>query len=350
MDSIDLRSDTVTWPTPAMREAMAKAEVGDDVHRDDPTVNRLEALAAERMGMEAALFVASGTMGNLIAILAHCQRGDEMIVGAAAHTFKYEVGGAAALGGVHPYTVPFQPDGTLALDDIRHAIRDYSDIHYPRTRLIGLENTNGSLGGLPLTAEYTRSVRDLADAYGLKIHLDGARVWNAAAALHCDVRELTVPVDSVSFCLSKGLCAPVGSLLCGPGEFIEQARRIRKMLGGGMRQAGILAAAGIIAIEEMTCRLGEDHANARRLAKGLVRIPGISLNLDLVQSNMVFIDLDESVALDAQTMYTRLEREHNVKLDITGPRSFRLVTHYWITPDRVDIALEAIRQVVEQAQ
>jgi threonine aldolase len=288
-------------------------------------------------------------MGNLIAILAHCQRGDEMILGAAAHTFKYEVGGASALGGVHPHTVPIQTDGTLALDDIRGAIRG-PNVHYPPSRLICLENTNGSVVGAPLTAAYTRSVRALADEYGLKVHLDGARIWNAAAALDCNVRDLTAPVDSVSFCLSKGLCAPVGSVLCGPGAFVERARRIRTMLGGGMRQAGVLAAAGIIAIEEMTQRLGEDHANARRLAEGLAQISGIRLNLEMVRTNMVFIELDKSVALDAQSMYTRLEQEYNVKLNVTGPRSFRLVTHYWITPERVDIALRAIQQVVEQAR
>ena len=350
MDSIDLRSDTVSWPTPAMRQAMANAAVGDDVYRDDPTLNRLEALAAERMGKEAALFVASGTMGNTAAILTHCMRGEEMIVGADAHTFKYEVGGAAALGGIHPHTVSIQPDGTLDLDDIRGAIRDPSNVHFPPTRLICLENTSGSRGGLPLTPAYTRAVRRLADEYGLLLHLDGARVWNAATALGCDVRELTAPADSVMFCISKGLCAPVGSLLCGSREFIERARRVRKMLGGGMRQVGILAAAGIIAIEEMTQRLGEDHANARRLAEGLAQIPGITLDLDKVQTNMVFLDLDESVALDAPTLYTILERNHNVKISIRSARQIRLVTHYWITPERVDQAVEAFRQVIEEAR
>jgi threonine aldolase len=288
-------------------------------------------------------------MGNLVAILTHCQRGDEIIIGATAHTFRYEVGGASALGGVHPHTIPFQPDGTLALDDIEVAIRYPPNIHYPPTRLICLENTNGSLGGLPLTPEYTQSVRDLAGRYGLAIHLDGARVWNAAVALGCDVRELTAPVDSVSFCLSKGLCAPVGSLLCGPADFIERARRIRKMLGGGMRQVGVLAAAGIIAVEKITKRLAEDHANARRLATGLAALPGIRLNPDQVQTNMVFFELADEIPLDAQAMSDILSREHNVKLNAIGPRRFRAVTHYWITPERVDLTLEAIRQVLEGA-
>jgi len=239
MDAIDLRSDTVTWPTPEMREAMAHAEVGDDVWGDDPTVKRLEALAAERMGQEAGLFVASGTMGNLIAILTHCRPGDEMIVGKAAHTFKYEVGGAAALGGVHPYTIPVQADGTLDLDDIRHAIRDRSDIHYPLTRLVELENTQGTVGGIPLTPEYTRAVRALCDEHGLLLHIDGARIWNAAVALGVDVSELAGPADSITFCLSKGLCAPVGAVRPGgvhrPRAPHAQDARRRDAAGGHSR-------------------------------------------------------------------------------------------------------------------
>lgn len=350
MDSIDLRSDTVSWPTPEMREAMANAAVGDDVYQDDPTVNRLEALAAERMGKEAALFVSSGTQGNLIAILTHCQRGDEIITSARAHTFRHEVGGVAALGGIHPATLPLQPDGTMRLEDIRNAIRDTNDVHYPITHLVEIENTCGALGGIPLTAEYTRAVGDLCKEHGLKLHLDGARVWNAATALGVDVQELTGPVDSVSFCLSKGLSAPVGSLLCGPHEFINRARRIRKMLGGGMRQAGILAAAGIIAIEKMTRRLHEDHANAYCLAEGLAQIPGIKLDLNQVQTNMVFFSLDDSIPLNTEQMYDILERKHNIKLSIRNDRTFRAVTHFWITPERVDTTVGAIRSVVEHVR
>lgn len=350
MDSIDLRSDTVSWPTPEMREAMASAPVGDDVFGDDPTVNRLEALAAGRVGKEAALFVSSGTQGNLIAILTHCQRGDELITSARAHTFRHEVGGASALGGVHPATLPLQPDGTMQLEDIRGAIRDTTDIHYPITRMVEIENTCGALGGRPLTPEYTRAVGDLCREYGLKLHLDGARVWNAATALGVNVRELTDPVDSVSFCVSKGLCAPVGSLLCGSREFVEQARRIRKMLGGGMRQVGILAAAGIIAVEKMTLRLDEDHRNARLLAEGLEEIPGILLDMNQVQTNMVFFTLDESIPLNTEQMYDLLEREYNVKISIRNDRTFRAVTHYWITPDRVQAAIRAVRDVVERVR
>ncbi len=346
MDSIDLRSDTVTWPTPAMREAMANAEVGDDVWGDDPTVIKLEALAAERMGHEAGLFVTSGTQGNLIAILTHCRPGDEMIVGKKAHTFKYEVGGPAALGGVHPYTIPVQPDGTLALDDIEHAIRDTEDVHYPLTRLVELENTQGTVGGIPLTAEYTRQVRALCDAHDLVLHVDGARIWNAAAALGVDVSELASPAHSATFCLSKGLCAPAGSVLVGSKDFIRRARRVRKMLGGGMRQTGILAAAGILAIEEMAPRLHEDHVNACALAGGLAQVEGIGLNMDQVQTNMVFFWLEDDVPCDAATLAAQVEAAADVKLDITGPRSFRAVTHYWITPERVQTAVEAIGAAV----
>jgi threonine aldolase len=349
MNSIDLRSDTVSWPTPEMREAMANADVGDDVFGDDPTVNRLEALAAEKLGKEASVFVSSGTQGNLMAILTHCGRGDEYIVGAKAHPYINEVGGAAALGGVHPWPIPIQPDGTLALDDIRNSMRDPADLHYPTTRLVTIENTNGAMGGLPLPADYTRSVKAVCDEGGLKFHIDGARIWNAAAALGVDVKELTAPADSVTFCLSKGLCAPAGSLLCGTNEFVGRARRWRKMLGGSMRQAGILAAAGIIAIEKMTQRLGEDHVNAKRLAEGLCTIPGLVLDMNQVQSNMVFFSLDQSVPLDEKQLYAKLESGYNVKLDMRGPRAFRAVTHYWITPERVDQTVNAIREVLQTA-
>ncbi len=347
MNIIDLRSDTVSWPTPEMREAMAAADVGDDVYGEDPTVNRLEALAAERLGKEAGLFVSSGTQGNLTAILTHCGRGDEVIYGQTAHTFRSEAGGVAVLGGVHPHTVPVQEDGTIALDDIRSAVRDPHNAHHPYSRLVCLENTHGAAGGLPITAEYTQSVRDLCDEYKLGLHLDGARVWNAAAALGCDIKDLVAPIDSVSFCLSKGLCAPAGSILCGTAEFIQQARRIRKLLGGGMRQAGILAAAGIIAIEQMTQRLDQDHANARRLAEGLLQIEGFDLDLDKVQSNMVFFRMDESLPLDAYQLAEAVKPD--VLLGPIGPHAFRAVTHYWITAERVDMTLNSIREVLEAA-
>lgn len=342
MKLIDLRSDTVTHPTPAMWQAMALAELGDDVFGDDPTVNRLEALAAERLGLEAALFVASGTMGNLAALLAHCGRGDEVILGDKSHTIVYEQGGMAALGGIMPHTLPNQPDGTLRLADIEAAIRG-DNVHFPRTRLICLENTHNNCFGVSLTAEYTAQVVALAHQHGLKVHIDGARIFNAAAALEVDVRELVRGVDSITFCLSKGLCAPVGSVLCGSAAFIAEARRARKVLGGGMRQAGILAAAGIVAIEELTLRLDADHACAQCLAEGLAAIPGIEVYPS--HTNMVYFRLADAVSLTAYEVCARL-KERGVLLMARDARSFRAVTHYWIDADAVDAALEAVRGVV----
>jgi threonine aldolase len=339
---IDLRSDTVTEPTPDMRRAMAEAEVGDDVFGDDPTVNRLEALAAERLGKEAALFVASGTMGNLVALLTHCQRGHEAILGDKSHTFLNEAGGAAALGGIHPRTVPNQPDGTLRLEDVQAAIRG-DNIHFPRTRLISLENTHNFCSGTPLSVEYTRAVGELARARGLALHIDGARIFNAAVALGVDARELAAPADSVQFCLSKGLGAPVGSLVCGARAFIAEARRNRKMLGGGMRQAGVLAAAGLVALTQMVDRLADDHTNARRLAQGLADISG--LLPDPVHTNLVFFQLAPEVKL-TEAEFVRALAERNVRLLALGPRRFRAVTHCWIDASDIEAALTAMRQVL----
>jgi len=341
MSVIDLRSDTVTHPTPEMREAMAQAEVGDDVYGEDPTVNRLEALAAQKMGMQGGLFVASGTMGNLIAVLAHCERGDEVIMGNLGHTFLFEGGGISALGGIFANTQINQPDGTLLLEDIRSAIRT-DDIHHPISRLVILENTHNRCGGVVLSEKYTRDVADLAHERGMKVHLDGARIFNAAAALNVPASRLTAPVDSVTFCLSKGLCAPVGSVLCGSKEFIQKARRLRKMLGGGMRQAGILAAAGIIAIQKMTDRLVEDHARAKWLAEGLARLPGIVFEMGMPQTNMVFPSLAPDFPLTATDMANRLQK-WGVRLGVVAPRRFRLVTHYWIDDVAVARTIEAFK-------
>lgn len=342
MDRIDLRSDTVTWPTPEMRQAMAEAAVGDDVFGEDPTVNALQDAAARRLGKEAGLLVASGTMGNLVAVLAHCGRGDEVILGDRAHTFVYEAGGIAALGGVHPHTVPVQPDGTLPLEAIEAAIRP-DNVHMPATRLIALENTQGTVGGIPISKPYTDAVGELARAHGLALHIDGARIFNAATALNQDVADLVAAADSVTFCLSKGLCAPVGSVLVGSRDFIARAHRVRKQLGGGMRQAGILAAAGLIALDKMTLRLAEDHTNARRLAEGLAALPQIEIVLDRVQTNMVFFSLRPEVPLSAPELAERLKR-HNVWIMDMGERGFRAVTHYWIRPQDVDHALSAIAE------
>lgn len=347
MQQIDFRSDTVTWPTPEMREAMANAPVGDDVYGEDPTINELEAEAAAMLGKEAGLFVASGTMGNVTAALTHCGRGDEMIVGREAHMFRYEAGSSSALGGIHPHIIDVQPDGTLPLDAIRRAIRGDNE-HFPRTRLICLENTQGTIGGIPVSAAYTAQVGELAREHGLKLHIDGARIFNAAAALNTPVRELAADADSVSFCLSKGLCAPVGSVLVGSRAFIAQARRIRKSLGGGMRQGGILAAAGLIALRKMTLRLNEDHANARALAEGLAATPGITLDVSRVQTNMVFFDLDENVRISPEAFSERLKNDYNILMrPYPGyTRRFRAVTHYWITRAHIDQTIEAVRTLL----
>lgn len=347
MDYIDLRSDTVSWPTPEMREAMAAAPVGDDVYGEDPTVNQLQQDAAAMLGKEAGLFVTSGTQGNIIAALTHCGRGDEMILGREAHMFRYEQGASAALGGIHPNILDVQPDGTLKLDAIQQAIRG-DDQHFPRTRLICLENTQGTIGGIPVSAAYTSAVGEIARAHHLKLHIDGARIFNAAAALQTPVHELAAAADSVSFCLSKGLCAPVGSVLVGSKEFIREAHRTRKVLGGGMRQAGILAAAGLIALHKMSQRLHEDHANACRLAEGIATIPYLQVDLNRVQTNMFYFDVADDAPLSADTLRARLKDEYRVLIGgfYGMPNRVRLVTHYWITPEKVDAALEALRRVI----
>lgn len=325
---IDLRSDTVTQPTPAMREAMASAQVGDDVFNEDPTINRLQEMAAERMGKAAGLFVPSGTMGNLLAVMSHCQRGDEVLMGTLGHTFLHEAGGVSALGGIFAHTLANQKDGTLRLEDIEDGIRS-DDIHEPPSRLLILENTQNRCGGIPLSHEYTEAAAQVAHKHGLKVHIDGARIFNAAAALHVSAKDLVRKADSVTFCLSKGLCAPVGSVLCGDEDFIYRARRLRKMLGGGMRQAGILAAAGIVALEQMTERLSEDHQRATALATGLAKIPGITFEMGMPQTNMVFPALADSVKLSASQIGRTLAKE-DIKVDVVSERLFRLVTHYWI--------------------
>lgn len=345
MDWIDLRSDTVTWPTPAMREAMARAAVGDDVYGEDPTIHRLEARAAELTGKEACLFVASGTMGNLIAVLTHCQRGDEVILGDKAHMFVNEGGGMAALGGVHPHPVPNRADGGLDMDAVQAALRDPHNPHHPRSRLVALENTHNICGGVAVPLEHMREVADWAYAHGLSVHLDGARLFNAALALGVPAREVCAPVDSVMFCLSKGLSAPVGSLLCGSAAFIAEARRWRKMVGGGMRQAGVLAAAGLVALEEILPRLAEDHRRARQLAQGLQQVPGVALDFGLPQTNMVYFSLTEEVPWDAAEVARRLEARR-IKVDVEGPRRFRLVTHYWIDDQAVETVMQAFQEVL----
>jgi threonine aldolase len=345
MELIDLRSDTVTKPTPEMREAMAEAEVGDDVYRDDPTVNRLEDLAAQMLGKEAAIFVPSGTMGNLMALLVHCQRGDEAIVGAKSHIYLNEAGGMSALGGIQPNPVPNQNDGTLALDDILASIRS-EDVHHPITRLICLENTQNSCGGIPLMVEYTHQVSELARENNLFLHIDGARIFNAAVAQNIDVKELVVPADSVMFCLSKGLGSPIGSMLVGTQKFIARARHLRKMLGGGMRQAGIVAAAGIISLETMTKRLGEDHARAKKLADGLKQVEGLVLDAGSPSTNMIYFNLADHIPFDENVVCEKISK-FGVLVDWAGKRRFRLVTHYWVDDEAVEKTVSAFRAVLD---
>lgn len=340
---IDLRSDTVTHPTPAMREAMAQAEVGDDVFGEDPTVKRLESMAAERTGKEAAVFVASGTMGNLVSLLAHCQRGDEAIVGREAHILQYEVAGAAAVGGILLREVPNAPHGMLDLEAVEATVRG-ENIHFPRTAVVCLENTQNRCGGGVITIEETKALAELAHRHGIAVHLDGARIFNAAIALGVEAKELTADVDSVTFCLSKGLSAPVGSVVCGPAEFVAKARKARKMLGGGMRQAGVIAAAGVVALETMVDRLAEDHEHARVLATGLAQVPGIRIDTEAAQTNIVIF----AIAGDHLTFQRRLRDAGLLTTPIGGGR-VRMVTHHGITRADIDEALERVRGVAEAA-
>jgi threonine aldolase len=344
MEYIDLRSDTVTKPTPEMREAMAEAEVGDDVYRDDPTVNRLEELAAEMLGKEASLFVPSGTMGNLIALLVHCQRGHEVIVGSLSHIYLNEAGGMSALGGIQPCPIQNQSDGTLAVDDILASIRT-EDVHHPITRLVCLENTQNICGGVPLNPEYTRQVGDLAHRNDLFLHIDGARIFNSATAQNVSVKELVEPADSVMFCLSKGLAAPIGSMLVGTQKFITRARHMRKMLGGGMRQVGIVAAAGIISLEKMTKRLAEDHARAKKLADGLRQVEGLVVDTNSPYSNMVYLDLSEAVSVNAQQIAQKM-KDFGILVDPENSRRFRLVTHYLIDDSAVEKTISAFQNAL----
>jgi len=338
-----LRSDTVTLPTDEMREAMNNAEVGDDVYQEDPTVNQLEELAAKKVGKKAALFVPSGTMGNLIAVLTHCQRGDEVILEVDSHIYYYEVGGMSAVAGVIPRLI-FGDKGIPDPQDIKMALRDES-LHYPKTTLICLENTHNRAGGTIAPLEVIEEICRLAHQRNIQVHLDGARIFNAAIALNIEPALLTKNVDSVMFCLSKGLSAPVGSILAGSKEFIQRSRKNRKMLGGGMRQAGILAAAGIIALEQMMERLKEDHKSARILGEGLANISGIKVDLETIQTNMVYFDLQES-GMDTYQFLPKLAK-YNILGSPRPPTKVRLVTHYGISEEDIYATIKAIKEIVE---
>ncbi len=338
---IDLRSDTVTQPTAAMREAMYRAEVGDDVYGEDPTVNRLEEMAAERLGKEAALYLLSGTMGNLVGILSQTRRGDEAIVGEYSHIFLNEAGGAAALGGVQLYPIATRR-GTMDPATVEASIRATNNVHFPRSALVCMENTANKDGGAVVPIDNMNAVAAVAHRHGLRMHLDGARLFNAAVALGVPASTVVEQIDSVTFCLSKGLGCPVGSILAGSADQITEARRWRKMIGGSLRQTGVVAAAGVVALEEMVDRLADDHRNARRLAEGLAQLPGISINPEEVETNILFLDVDET-RIDPKRFVAGLA-ERGVKIGSPyGPR-IRIVTHYQFRAEDVDTVLRAAEQ------
>ena len=348
MKFVDLYSDTVTQPTESMRKAMAEAEVGDDVLREDPTVIRLEQIAAEMLGKEAALFTSSGTMSNLVAALSHCDRGHEVLMGTESHMFWNEVGGTATLAGVQVRLVPNDDQGGIDPADVSAAIRAKGNINFPTTSLLCLENTHNRCNGGVLTPQDTKALSDVAHAQGVAVHLDGARIFNAAVSLEIPAKELTKNVDDVCFCLSKGLSAPVGSLLCGTQEFIDEARKWRKMVGGGMRQAGVLAAAGIVALETMVDRLADDHAHARRLAQSLADVPGIHVDPQRFQTNIVFAEVDPSFG-PMPELIGRLSHE-GVRVSYPGGRRFRMVTHLYTSAEDIDLAVDCIARVANQMQ
>ena len=347
LKTIDLRSDTVTLPTEEMREAIARAELGDDVYGEDPTVNQLERIGASIMGKEAAMLVPSGTMGNLAAMLTHCARGTKVFLGSQAHTYVYEAGGAAALGGVVMTPIQNNPGGELDLDQLRDELERPPDAHFAPPALVALENTHNLCAGAAVDVSHAAAVCELAHGHSVPLHLDGARIFNAALALETTPKKIASFADSVSFCLSKGLACPVGSLLCGSSEFIAKARRVRKALGGGMRQAGIIAAAGIVALESMIDRMAEDHLNARALAEGLSLIAGIEVRPVKRRTNMVVFDIAENARAAAR--FAASLKERGVLVGARGPNAFRAVTHYGINRIDVDRAVAVASEAAAEA-
>ena len=346
MATIDLRSDTVTKPSAEMRQAMADAEVGDDVYGEDPSINKLQQKAADLLGKEAGLLMASGTMSNLVAALTHCKRGDEIIMGDQAHMFWNESAGASALAGAQLRLVPNDSQGRIDLDDLKNAIRPKGNVHMPPTTLICLENTHNRCSGGVLTPDDTKRVADIAHDAGAKVHLDGARLFNASVSLEVPPAALVQDVDDVSFCLSKALSCPVGSILCGSHDFIEGAHKWRKMVGGGMRQAGVLAAAGLVALDNMVERLADDHSNAKRLAEGLANIQGISVDPTSIQTNIVIFEISESAG-NADDVINELANE-GVLVTYPGQQSLRMVTHRHISASDIDEALSRVAKVMTQ--
>lgn len=343
---IDLRSDTVTLPTGEMLEAIRHAELGDDVFGEDPTVNRLQEMAAEKMGKEAALLVTSGTQANLVSLMSNTKRGDAVILEAESHIYWYEVGGLSAMAGLLPLPIKGRL-GVLDPKDVEEAIKP-QNIHFPETTLVCIENTHNRAGGTIVTPDEIRAISEVAKAYGLKIYMDGARIFNAAVAMEIDVKQFTRHVDNLMFCLSKGLSCPIGSIVVGGHEFIEKARKVRKILGGGMRQAGIIAAPGIIALEKMVDRLKEDHSNARVLAEGLTKINGISVNLKTVQTNIVQMDVS-GLGITADQFVSKLKEMDILALSM-GKSIVRMVTHRGIEKGHIEKTLATIKSIVEEIQ
>ncbi len=339
---VDLRSDTVTKPSPEMRKAMYEAEVGDDVYRDDPTVNRLQEKAAEMLGKEAGLFVASGTQGNLVSVLSQAQRGDEIILGDMCHIFNSEAGGVSVLGGVVMYPIKTDRHGVLGTDLINAAVKP-RDYHKPPTKILCIENTHNGTSGKAVTPEATQQMADAGRAHGLRVHLDGARLFNAAVSLGVDVKQLTAPVDTATFCLSKGLSCPIGSVLVGDADFIEEAGRWRKILGAGMRQVGVVAAAGIVALDSMIERMAEDHENARKLAEGIAELDGIVLDPSEIQTNIVRFGVP---AGSGDRIASALKNE-GVYIN-GGDSDLRIVTHYGVDSEDIDFTLLALRKVMAE--
>ena len=339
---IDLRSDTVTMPTEEMYDAMVKAKLGDDVFQEDPTVNELENKAAGIMGKSAGLLVPSGTMGNLVSILVHCKRGTELLLGDKSHTFYYEAGGISAFGGIHSRQLKNQKDGKIKISDIESSIRA-DNVHFPRTSAITLENTHNLCNGSPLEADYVNDVVKIAHACGMKVHVDGARIFNAAVSLEVDVKSLVKNVDSVTFCLSKGLSCPIGSVICGPEDFIKEANRWRKMLGGGMRQAGVFAAAGIVGLNSMIDRMDEDHENAKRLAFGLSEFSEIIIDPERIKTNIVRFDLKE---MDSDYFTAKLRGNGVLVNGSVKTKNLRMVTHYGIISEDIDYTIEKVSKIV----
>ena len=346
MNVIDLRSDTITHPTDTMRRAMAEAEVGDDVYGEDPSINLLEQRAAEILGKEAGLLTASGTMSNLVAALTYCHRGDEIIMGDQAHMFWNESAGVSALAGAQVRLVPNDEQGRIDPEDLASAIRPRGNVHMPPTTLVCLENTHNRCSGAALTPQDTKRVADIAHEAGASVHMDGARIFNAAVALEVPPGELVKDVDDVSFCLSKALSCPVGSVLCGTEEFIGEARRWRKMIGGGMRQAGVLAAAGLVALDTMIERLADDHANARRLAQGLSEIEGLNVDPESIQTNIVIFEIEPSVGTAPQVLHALAEA--GVKVTPSRAQTLRMVTHRQVNSGDVEDALSRVSGVISK--